>query len=195
MNSLINPLVNELMDFESQEEQEANQAFAVVDLGTAVEAQRRIAYFEGKKREIDSIIEEQIAPFLRKIELIKEWGQKAKEEYIQKQSSYAMRLEMYLREEVQKQLDAGKKPKKTLTLPYGKISLKAQQPKFEKNEEELFQYAKENGFVRVKEETAWDQIKKIGVVAEGKMYDTNGEAIPGITVIEQPDKFDLKLEG
>jgi hypothetical protein len=195
MSSLTSQLENELMGFESQEEQEVQQAFAVVDLGTAVEAQRRIAYFEGKKREIDQIIMEQIAPFIQKIEKIKEWGQQAKVEYEEKQSSYAMRLEMYLREEVQKQMEAGKKPKKTLTLPYGKISLKAQQPKFEKNEEELFQYAKENGFVRVKEETAWDQIKKIGVVAEGKMYDTNGEAIPGITVIEQPDKFDLKLEG
>jgi hypothetical protein len=195
MSSLTSQLKSELMDFDSQEEQEIQQAFAVVDLGTAVEAQRRIAYFEGKKREIDSIIAEQIAPFLQKIEKIKEWGQKAKVEYEEKQATYSMRLEMYLREEVQKQLDAGKKPKKTLTLPYGKISLKAQQPKFEKNDEELFQYAKENGFIRVKEETAWDQIKKIGVVADGKMYDTNGEQIPGITVIEQPEKFDMKLEG
>jgi glucan-binding YG repeat protein len=195
MNSLTNQFENELMDLESQEEQESQQVFSVVDLGSAVEAQRRVAYFEGKKREIDNIIEEQIAPFLQKIEKIKEWGQKAKEEYEQKQATYSMRLEMYLREEVQKQLDAGKKPKKTLSLPYGKISLKAQQPKFEKNEEELFQYAKESGFVRVKEETDWAELKKKCVVAEGKMYDFNGEQVPGVTVIEQPEKFDMKLEG
>lgn len=195
MNSLTNQFENELMGLESQEEQETQQVFIVADLGTAAEAQRRVAYFEGKKREIDNIIEEQIAPFLQKIEKIKEWGQKAKEEYEQKQATYSMRLEMYLREEVQKQLDAGKKPKKTLSLPYGKISLKSQQPKFEKNEEELFQYAKETGFVRVKEETDWAELKKKCVVAEGKMYDFNGEQVPGVTVIEQPEKFDMKLEG
>jgi hypothetical protein len=195
MNKLNAQFVNEFLDFETQEEQEVRQVFAVVDLGTAVEAQRRIAYFEGKKREIDQIIEEQIAPFLQKIEKIKEWGQQAKVEYEEKQSIYGMRLEMYLREEVQKQLDAGKKPKKTLSLPYGKISLKAQQPKFEKNEEELFQYAKEAGFVRVKEETDWAELKKKCVVADGKLYDMNGERVPGVIVIEQPEKFDMKLEG
>jgi hypothetical protein len=189
----MNSLKNVLQELDQQEQQEVQNVFAVIDLETAAEAQRRISYFEEKKAEIDAIIEKQITPFLQKIEKIKEWGEQAKVEFIEKQANYSNYLEMYLRQEVAKQLEAGKKPKKTLALPYGKITLKAQQPKFEKNEAELFQYAKENGFVRVKEETAWNELKKACVVAGGKMYDTNGEIIPGVTVIEQPEKFELKL--
>lgn len=190
----MNQLENVLMELEEQEFQEAQNVFAVLDLETAAEAQRRIAYFEEKKAEINTIIEKQIAPFLLKIEKIKEWGEQAKVEFDEKQVHYANHLEMYLRQEVAKQLEAGKKPKKTIKLPYGKISLKAQQPTFEKNDAELFRYAKENNFIRVKEETAWDALKKACVVAGGKLYDTNGEQVPGVVVIEQPEKFELKLE-
>jgi hypothetical protein len=189
-----NSLENVLLQLEQNEEQEVQNVFAVVDLETAAEASRRIAYFEEKKVEIDAIIEKQIAPFLLKIEKIKEWGQQAKVEFDEKQASYAMRLEMYLREEVAKQLEAGKKPKKSIALPYGKIALKAQQPKFERNESELLFYAKEAGYTRVKEETDWAELKKNCVVAGGKLYDTNGEQVPGVTVIEQGEKFELKID-
>lgn len=187
------PLETMLEEMEQLEEQEVQQAFTVTNLETAAEAQRRIAYFEERKLEIDSIIEHQIAPFLAKIEKIKEWGQQSKVEFEEKQEHYSNHLEMYLREEVAKQMESGKKLKKTLALPYGKISLKKQQPKFEKNDDELFSYAKEAGFIRVKEETDWAELKKNCVVADGKMYDTNGEAIPGVIVIELEDKFELKL--
>lgn len=189
----MNTLENVLLELEQTEEQEVQNAFAVVDLETAAEAQRRIAYFEEKKAEINAIIEKQISPFLLKIEKIKEWGEQAKVEFEEKQANYSNRLEMYLREEVAKQLNAGKKPKKTITLPYGKIALKAQQPKFEKDESELLQYAKESGYVRVKEETNWAELKKNCVVADGKLYDMNGEQVPGVVVIEQGEKFELKL--
>jgi replicative DNA helicase len=189
----VKPLETMLEEMEQLEEQEVQQAFTVTNLETAAEAQRRIAYFEERKLEIDSIIEHQIAPFLAKIEKIKEWGQQSKVEFEEKQEHYSNHLEMYLREEVAKQMESGKKLKKTLALPYGKISLKKQQPKFEKNDDELFSYAKEAGFIRVKEETDWAELKKNCVVADGKMYDTNGEAIPGVIVIELEDKFELKL--
>lgn len=190
----MNSLENVLLQLEEQEQQEVQNVFAVIDLETAAEAQRRIAYFEEKKAEINSIIEKQIAPFLLKIEKIKEWGEQAKVEFDEKQTHYSNHLEMFLRQEVAKQLEAGKKPKKTISLPYGKIALKAQQPKFEKNEAELFQYAKESGFIRVKEETNWAELKKACVVAGGKMYDFDGVEVPGVTVIEQPEKFELKME-
>lgn len=189
----MNTLDNVLLNLQEQEEQEIQQVFAVVDLESAAEAQRRIAYFEERKAEIDAIIEKQIAPFLLKIEKIKEWGEQAKTEFNEKQAHYSNHLEMYLREEVAKQLASGKKPKKTIKLPYGNISLKAQQPKFEKNEAELLEYAKEAGFIRVKEETNWNELKKVCVVADGKLYDTNGEQVPGVVVIEQGEKFELKL--
>jgi hypothetical protein len=189
----MNSLENVLSELDEQDQLEIQNVFAVTDLESAAEAQRRIAYFEERKTEIDTIIEKQIAPFLLKIEKIKEWGKQAKVEFDDKQVHYSSYLEMYLRQEVAKQLAAGKKLKKTIALPYGKISLKAQQPKFEKNEAELFEYAKENDFIQVKEETDWAELKKACVVADGKLYDTNGEQVPGVVVVEQGEKFELKL--
>lgn len=188
------PLEAVLTEIEDQEQEVAFQPYVVTDLESATEASRRVAYFVDKQKEIDSIIESQIAPFLAKIEKIKAWGEEAKREFVEKQQYYSGQLEAFMREEVAKQVEEGKKPKKTISLPYGKISLKAQQPKFEKDEKALFEYAKENGFIRVKEETNWSELKKACVVAGGKMYDTNGEAIPGITVVELQEKFEMKLE-
>lgn len=189
---MVQPLENILAELDQQEE--VQEVFAVVDLETAAEAQRRIAYFESRKTEIDSIIEKQIAPFLEKIEKIKMWGEEAKKEHIEKQAHYSNQLERYIREEVKKQVDAGKKPKKTIKLPYGSISLKKQQPKFTKDDLILFDYAKENGFVRVKEETDWAALKKQCQVVNGQLVDEFGVIVPGVEVVEQDEKFDLKLE-
>lgn len=186
------PLETVLTEIEEQEV--SYQPFIVNDLVTAAEAQRRIAHFEDKKKEIDSIIESQIAPFLAKIEKIKEWGEQAKQEYDEKESYYANQLEFFLREEVTKQVESGKKPKKSIKLPYGKIALKAQQPEFVRNEEELLEYAKASGFIKVKESADWAEIKKNCVVADGKLYDSNGEQVPGVMVIERGEKFELKLD-
>lgn len=182
-----------LNQIEEQESLEVQEAFAVVDLQSAAEAQRRIAWFEEKKNEVDAVIEQQIAPFLAKIEKIKEWGEQAKVEHVEKQAHYSNLLEHYMREEVAKQLEAGKKPKKTISLPYGKISLKEQQPEFQKDETTLLEYAKGAGFVKVKESTDWAELKKNCVVAGENLYDTEGNAIPGVVVIERDEKFELKF--
>lgn len=188
------PLEAVLTEIEEQEQEVVFQPFIVKDLETAAEAQRRIAHFVDKKKEIDSIIESQIAPFMAKIEKIKEWGEQAKQEFEEKESYYANQLEFFLREEVAKQVESGKKPKKSIKLPYGKITLKAQQPEFIRNEDELLEYAKTSGFVKVKESADWAEIKKSCVVADGKLYDSNGEAVPGVMVIERGEKFELKLD-
>lgn len=182
-----------LHQIEEEEVLELQNVFTVVDLDTAAEAQRRIAWFEEKKREVDAIIEKQIAPFIEKIEKIKMWGEQAKVEHEEKRVHYTNMLEQYMRNEVAKQLELGKKPKKTLSLPYGKISLKKQQPAFQKNEPELLEYAKATGFVKVKHETDWAELKKNCVVADGKLYDTNGEQVPGVVVVEREEKFSIEL--
>ncbi len=185
-------VMEELNELEAQQIQEV---FAVVDLESAAEAQRRIAYFEDKKAEIDAIIEKQIAPFLEKVEKIKMWGEESKKEYIEKQVHYSNHLEQYLRTEVAKQVEAGKKPKKTIKLPYGKISLKAQQPEFQKNDEELLQYAKGAGYAKLNWSVEWSELKKACTVVDGKLVDENGEIVPGVTVVDRAEKFDCKLEG
>lgn len=187
-------LENVLEEIIEQEEQVVKQSFSVVDLDSAAEAQRRISYFTDRMNEIDSIIEKQIAPFLEKIEKIKDWGITAKQEYVNKSEYYSAQLEIYIRNEVQAQLNSGKKPKKTINLPYGKIALKKQQPEFQKDEEVLLSYAQEAGFYKTKVTTDWAELKKNCTVSDGKLVDENGEVVPGVTVVERDDKFELKLE-
>lgn len=189
-----NPIENVLAEIDQQEEESIQQVFAVTDLESATEASRRIAYFEEKKAEIDAIIEKQIAPFLEKIEKIKMWGEEAKKEHIEKQSHYSNHLEMYLRQEVKKQLDAGKKAKKSIKLPYGSISLKKQQPEFVKDESELMQYAMENNHVKFAAPSVdWETIKSKCEVKKGQLVDENGEIVPGVKVVDRDDKFSIKL--
>lgn len=186
--------IEEVLEGINLEEEISFQPFTVNDLETAAEAQRRISFFEDQKKEIDSIIEKQIAPFLARIEKIKAWGEEAKKEHIEKQEQYSNLLELYIRGEVEKQLESGKKPKKTINLPYGSISLKKQEPEFQKDEGQLLEYARQTGFFKVKETVDWAGIKKTHLVVNGKMVNEDGEIVPGVTAVEREDKFTLKLE-
>ena len=187
-------LSNVMEELNEQEEIVVNQSFVVKDLETAAEAQRRITYFNDRMAEIDTITEQQIAPFLAKIEKIREWGAQAKQEFENKTDHYSALLEVYIRNEVAAQEAAGKKPKKSIALPYGKIALKKQQPEFVKDTEELFRYAEQSGFVRTKVEVDWAELKKSSKVHDGKMIDANGEVVPGVVVVDREDKFEMKLE-
>ncbi|MFT8319302.1 MAG: host-nuclease inhibitor Gam family protein [Bacillus sp. (in: firmicutes)] len=183
-----------LEELEVLEQVEEQKNFIVNNLDSATEASRRIAYFEEKKQEIDAIIENQVAPFLAKIEKIKEWGEEAKKEFIDKQSYYTTTLEVYLREEVAQQEEAGKKAKKSIKLPYGKISLKKQQPEFKKDEDTLLEFAISQGYAKNKWSTEWAELKKQCVVHEGKLvFKDTGEFVPGVEVVEKDEKFEFKL--
>ena len=173
---------------------EEKQPFIVTNLETAAEAQRRLAYFEDKKREIDKITEQQIEPFKQKIEKIQAWGEEAKKEFEDKQEHYKSLLEAYWRSEIQKAIEAGKKPKKTLKLPYGSISLKRQQPEFIKDDDLLFKFAKSSGFTKVSEKTDWSALKKKTQIINGQLVTEDGEIVTGIEVKERDDKFEIKLD-
>ncbi|MFD9413096.1 host-nuclease inhibitor Gam family protein, partial [Streptomyces sp. NPDC059989] len=166
---------------EEQEEQTEQEAFEVSDLETAAEAQRRIAHFMEKQQKIDQIAENQIAPFLEKIEKIKMWQEQEKEKYMKKQAFYENRLERYMRQEVEEQKKKGRKPQKTIKLPYGTLKLIKQQPEFQRNDSELLGYAKENGFLKVAESVDWSSIKSKCTVFGDKLIDPEGQLVPGVT--------------
>ena len=186
--------IEEVMQEINSQEEESYQPFVVEDLDTAAEAQRRIAFFKDQMDEVDAIMEKQIQPFLDKIEKIKGWADENKQEYVEKISNYEALLNNYIVEEVTKAQKAGKKPKKTIKLPYGSISLKKQQPKFEKEEDLLLAHAKRLGYFKVEEKTDWATFKKNCTVSNGKLYDENGEIVPGVVVEERPDRFENKLK-
>lgn len=188
------PFAEEVITGE-QEEQTEQEAFEVSDLETAAEAQRRIAYFMEEQQKIDQIAEKQIAPFLEKIEKIKLWQEQEKEKYVKRQAFYENRLEQYMRQEVEEQKKKGRKPQKTIKLPYGTLKLTKQQPEFQRNDSELLGYAKENGFLKVAESVDWSSIKSKCTVFGDKLIDPQGQLVPGVTVVERDDKFTVVMEG
>ncbi|KIL33433.1 host-nuclease inhibitor Gam family protein [Bacillus subtilis] len=189
------PFAVEEVITEEQEEQTEQEAFEVSDLETAAEAQRRIAYFMEEQQKIDQTAEKQIAPFLEKIEKIKMWQEQEKEKYAKRKAFYENRLERYMRQDIEEQKKKGYQPKKVMKLPYGTVKLIKQQPEYKRNEEELTEYAKAQGFMKVSESVDWSSIKSKCQVVGDKLVDPNGQVVPGVTVVERDDKFSLVLEG
>lgn len=188
----IEEIKKDLMDAMPQEE-EGPEIFEVHDLETAAEAQRRVAYFKRKQAEIDEVAEKQIERLKMEIERLEQWQEEAKKEYVERENFYKHRLERYMREEVRKMQENGKKPKKTIKLPYGTIKLVKQQPEYQRNENDLLEYAESKGFVRVKKDVDWAAIKNKAKVFGDKLIDADGELIPGVTVVDREDKFTVEV--
>lgn len=192
MMAEIEEIKKDLMDAMPQEE-EGPEIFEVHDLETATEAQRRVAYFKRKQAEIDAVADKQIERLKMEIEQLEHWQEEAKKEYVERGNFYKHRLERYMREEVRKMQENGKKPKKTIKLPYGTIKLVKQQPEYQRNENDLLEYAESKGFVRVKKDVDWAAIKKKAKVFGDKLIDADGELIPGVTVVDREDKFTVEV--
>lgn len=99
-----------------------------------------------------------------------------------------------LKEYAMTELD-GKKAK-TIKLPYGNLSFKKQQPKYDYGDEnELKAIVKEISPELIKVETVEKldktSLKKNGIVKDGQFY-LGDTIIPGITVKPQDDKFEIK---
>ncbi|MCU9958811.1 hypothetical protein BJQ92_00314 [Bacillus licheniformis] len=182
----------DLMDAMPQED-EGPEIFEVHDLETATEAQRRVAYFKRKQAEIDEVADKQIERLKMQIERLEHWQEEAKKEYVEREDFCKHRLERYMREEVRKMQENGKKPKKTIKLPYGTIKLVKQQPEYQRNENDLLEYAESKGFVRVKKDVDWAAIKNKAKVFGDKLIDADGELIPGVTVVDREDKFTVEV--
>lgn len=192
MMAEIEEIKKDLMDAMPQEE-EGPEIFEVHDLETATEAQRRVAYFKRKQAEIDAVADKQMDRLVMQMEKVKLWREDEKKEYVERENFYKHRLERYIREEVRKMQENGKKPKKTIKLPYGTIKLVKQQPEYQRNENDLLEYAESKGFVRVKKDVDWAAIKNKAKVFGDKLIDADGELIPGVTVVDREDKFTVEV--
>lgn len=89
--------------------------------------------------------------------------------------------------------------RKTINAPSGSVSLRKQEPEFEKDDNKLVAWLEENGkrkFVRVKKQTDWTEFKKqlVDVMEDGTCVTQDGELIPTevIKAIPRPDKLYVK---
>lgn len=81
----------------------------------------------------------------------------------------------------------------------GKLVLKAQEPEYDRQEDQLCKWLKDNGkagMVKTKESADWKELKKeLKVAPDGKsMITADGEIVPGITVIEREPKFTVSVK-
>lgn len=86
--------------------------------------------------------------------------------------------------------------KKSIKLPYGTIGYKKQPTKWEYNDDELLEWAKKYApdLVKtdIKESVVKNDLKK-AVDRDGELVKYNNTTVPGITLTDLPDKFNVKV--
>ena len=87
------------------------------------------------------------------------------------------------------------KTQTTYKLPTGKMVLKHQAPEFERKDEELLPWLKENrpDLVKVTESANWAELKKAVKVVGENVVTKDGEVVPGVKVTEREDKFEVEV--
>lgn len=87
--------------------------------------------------------------------------------------------------------------KKSVPLAYGTLSIKKQQDKWEYDEEKLLNWFKEHNpeliNKKVTESVDKKQLKSLSSKS-GEVAMLNGVPVEGVTIIPQPDKFDVKIK-
>ncbi|GAF14893.1 hypothetical protein JCM19046_3547 [Bacillus sp. JCM 19046] len=169
-------------------EDTTTEGFVINTMEDAVEADKRIAYNQEQQANIDQLADTQIDALKAKITKLEGWRTEAKKEFVESEQFYTHRLEFFLRDQI-----ANGAKKKSINLPNTKIKMIKQQPEYIKDERMMFDYAKANGFVKVKESADWSAIKKAGKVVGTVLIDENGEQIPGVEVHEREDKFSIEV--
>jgi phage host-nuclease inhibitor protein Gam len=147
-------------------------------------------------RQISEIEEEEL-PYIecaqRQIARLQQFVRKA-EERIEERTAFFKAL---MRPFVEQMLADSKR--RTINAPSGLVSLRKQEPEFEKDDDKLIAWLEENGkreFVKVKKQTDWAGFKKqlVDVMEDGTVVTVDGELIPveAIRATKRPDKLYVK---
>lgn len=162
----------------------------ITDISKANWAFRKLVEIEKKVSEVEALAKAEL-------ERINEWKNEELKAFENDKQFFNFNLEQYFRE--QKELD----PKFKLSTPYGKVTSRKQQPKWNYEDEKLIDYIENYspGLIRIKKE-----IDKVGfkkAVAEEKVFaiveggrvvsNTTGEYLEGITVVEREDSVIVKV--
>lgn len=85
--------------------------------------------------------------------------------------------------------------KKSIKLPNGTLGIKKQQPKYVYNDEEVLEFLRNNDmndYIRMKPELNKKDLKKNSIVNSNNELIIDGKVVPGVDVIPQDDKFEVK---
>ncbi len=166
------------------QEENTGHSFRITNLDQANWAVRKVARIETARQECRALVEQEMAK-------LNTWLKSEEEDYDQERSFFEHLLRDYLDE--QRQQDS---KLKTIKLPNGKIGLRKQQPEFQRDNDKLLAWLKNNRqeLVKVKEEPDWAGLKAAAAVLGNTMADPEtGEVIEGVTVVHKPDKLHIEF--
>jgi phage host-nuclease inhibitor protein Gam len=181
---MINPLyMNDIEEMETEVSEENRERFKIHDLSSLTWAMRKLSAIEAKKAEIDLVANNEIERI---------------ESYRDKEISKLQGSKEFFHSLIQEYADQekAKDPKFKQKTPYGGISFRKSPAKWNYDEKFLLEHLENNSlndFIRTKKEPDKVMIKDCFQVTKGKVYDTNGELVVGITVTESPYKLVVKV--
>lgn len=117
---------------------------------------------------------------------------KADEKLKNKLSYFEGQLQKYFESVIRKET----KTQETYTLPSGVLRLKHQQPEFNRDDEILLMWLKENGMndlIRTDEKPNWAELKKKVNVSGDKVISEDGQIVDGVKVIVKPSVFEIEI--
>lgn len=106
-------------------------------------------------------------------------------------------FESKLREYFAKVPHKATKTQESYQLPGGKLVMKKQEPEYDRNDEEVMKWAKDNGLpelVKTKESLDWAGLKKKFTVVGDSVVTEDGEIIPGIKVVPREEIFKVEVK-
>jgi hypothetical protein len=168
-------LIDTVESFGIPEDQEQRERFKIESKDQAIWALRKIAQAKANQDENTQAAQAEI-------DRIAVWRNEENEKLQRSVSFFESLLHEYFM-----QLREDDPKLKTVKLPHGSLKMRAQQPQYEYDEDQLLPWAKGNlpEAVVVKESIAKTPVKK-------HIRET-GEMVPGVTITERPEKFSVEV--
>lgn len=177
--------MNELLREEIEEVEQENKGFKVTDIESANWCFRKLRALEAEEADYELLAQ-------KEIDRISTWLN-SKTESIENQKAF---FEGLLTDYATDQRKSD--PKFKISTPYGKVTFKKAQPKWNYDDAKVVECLKTAGYaeyIRTKEEINKPDLKKAATVINGIAVITEtGEPIEGITIEEQPESINIKTE-
>jgi len=164
-----------------------NEGWHITDDSTADWALRRIAWHQQQIERRKQFVQ-------REIERLQAYLQAETERHERSIRFFESHLRAYF-EQLRQQGLLG--DRKTYRLPHGALQMRAKSPKFERDDKQLLEWARQHGLVRVSEAPDWSTIKERLAVTDSMVVvdRETGEVVPGVIVAEPAgETFSVKVE-
>lgn len=170
----------DLLDEENNDE--AREKFKVKDLDAANWCFRKLKAIEDKKREIKYLADKERTR-------ITEWEKEELKAFKSSTDYFEMLLEDYYRE--LREIDS----KAKLSTPYGKVTSRRQQPKWNYEDSKIIEWLNNNNkdLIRVKKEIDKAELKKMYKIVGNNVVTEDGEIVEGITIEKREDSINIKV--